>query len=113
MHLRLMLVRELQRIGAVGTGEAMVAAPPFHHVDELPPAAAVALHPLNRYRVICRQQPGIDQWADQPDSRRGVAPRYGNEARVADRRRLRRRQFRKAVDPASADAMRRAAVEDA
>src|SRR6185437_14565625 len=88
VHLGLMLVRQLQRVGAIGTGEAVLAAVPFDDVDELPPAAAITLHALDGDRIVRRQQPGIDERPDQPDGRRRITPRHGDEARGADRRRL-------------------------
>src|SRR5260221_989535 len=113
VHLGLMLVRELEGVGAIRTGEPMLATAPLHHVDELASAAAIALYTLNGDPEVGRQQPGVDQWPDQADCRSRVASRNSDEARGANRRRLVGGELRKAIDPARAHAMRRAAVEHA
>ena len=102
-----MLVRQAQRVGLVGRRLAR-----FVGLDHGAATARVTTYRGQRHGVIGRNQPGIDQRAQQRNGTRGVAAGVGDAAGGAHGLQLARAQLRKAIHPARRRAVRGAGVND-
>src|SRR5437016_2971078 len=92
LDLRHMLVLETECIELEGRPAGAIM-----RLDHRSAAAGIAADRSYRDRVIGRNEPRLDQRAQQPDSTRRVAAGIADLARHRDLPRLIRRHFRKAV----------------
>ena len=104
LHLRHMLVTELQRIAAPGDVAVLLEAR-----DQGLAAAGIAADGVAGVRPVRRQQPGAHQGRDEGDEAGRIAPGIGNAVRIGDR--AVPDHLGKAVDPAGRDPVRGRGVD--
>ena len=113
LHLRHMLVREAERIGAECFERVVRRRLVLELGDHLLAAARIARHRVHGEWPVLRHDARRDERPRQRDRARRIAARIGDARGARDRLPLPRRHFRKTVDPAIRHPVRRRGINDA